>query len=572
MKSTPILLLCCAMQSLAQSSTTASGCGCPKPSNPTETQPHSRTADMWNMWIGAVSMAAVNTTVSPTAVASAELIPPPPQHYASWMRGPQSPAVHANASWRFPRAFWWGVAGASYQVEGAVKDEGRGPSVWDALLHRVEGYSMANETGDVTANHYYYYKQDIARLAALRVPYYSFSISWSRILPFGRGPVNEDGLAHYEDVINTCLEYGVKPAVTLFHWDLPLYLYNLYGGWTSEEIVDDFVEYARIILTRYGNKVPMWYTLNEPISFCTLQMPEHYFKNVTIPKKQQPYFCGQHALLAHSKVYHLAKSLNITGPISLKNNGYYKVARTNSTEDAKAVQRAWDFNEGWFANPIYVDGEYPRYLKEYVGTFLRELTAEEKAQIQNSTDFFAHDAYAAKMYMAPSGGIDACVTNESHALFPTCADSTFTYADEDGGWNIGPAADPYTAWLHKATDWIPQFLHYIQDTWHPAGGIAVTEFGFTEPYEARKWLLGDIRADLGRTTYFHDYLEAVLIALSEGVNVVGCLAWSVFDNLEWTAGFNVQFGLQYVNRTTQQRHYKASFFELARMFETYQEK
>lgn len=182
-----------------------------------------------------MAVASVNTTVSPTPVPSSELIPPPPLHYPSWMSGPQSPFVTKNESWSFPKDFWWGVASASYQVEGAVKDEGRSPSVWDALLHNVVGNSLQNDTGDVANNHYYLYKQgkwmraaaacwrraltrrraDIARLAAMGVPYYSFSISWSRILPFGRGPINEAGLAHYEDVINTCLEYGVKPAVTL---------------------------------------------------------------------------------------------------------------------------------------------------------------------------------------------------------------------------------------------------------------------------------------------------------------------------------------------------------------------
>ncbi|KAL1616946.1 hypothetical protein SLS56_011213 [Neofusicoccum ribis] len=516
--------------------------------------------DLWDIWIGSVAVASVNTTVSPTPVPSSELIPPPPLHYPSWMSGPQSPFVTKNESWSFPKDFWWGVASASYQVEGAVKDEGRSPSVWDALLHNVVGNSLQNDTGDVANNHYYLYKQDIARLAAMGVPYYSFSISWSRILPFGRGPINEAGLAHYEDVINT------------FHWDLPLYLYNLYGGWTNEQIVDDFVNYAKIIFERYGNKVPMWFTVNEPISFCTLQMPDNYFRKVPIPQKQQPYFCGQHVLLAHSKVYHLAKSMNLTGPITLKNNGYYKTPRTNSTADAIATQRAWDFNEGWFASPIFLDGEYPSYLHDYVSTFLRPLTASEKAAIRGSADFFAHDAYAAKYYMEPDSGFSACLSNYSHPLFPTCANSSFTLADGDGGWLIGPAADPYTAWLHKATDWIPAFMRHIDATWRPAGGIAVSEFGFTEPFEAQKKLLGDIRSDLARVAYYKEYLAALLMAMSEGVKIVGVLAWTITDNLEWTAGFGVKFGLQYVNLTTQERHYKASFFELKNMIELYQEK
>lgn len=110
---------------------------------------------------------------------------------------------------------------------------------------------------------------DIARIAALGVPNYSFTISWSRVMPFGRGPVNEIALDHYDDVINTCLQYGVKPIVTLYHWDLPLYLQNAYGGWLSEEIVEDFVAYAKVVFGRYGNKVSQWYTVNEPVVYCT---------------------------------------------------------------------------------------------------------------------------------------------------------------------------------------------------------------------------------------------------------------------------------------------------------------
>jgi beta-glucosidase len=109
---------------------------------------------------------------------------------------------------------------------------------------------------------------DIARIAAMGVPYYSFSISWSRVFPFGKGAVNEVALKHYEDVIDTCLQYGVKPAVTLYHWDLPLFLQNEYGGWLSEEIVGDFVAYAKVVFGRYGNKVSHWFTVNEPIVFC----------------------------------------------------------------------------------------------------------------------------------------------------------------------------------------------------------------------------------------------------------------------------------------------------------------
>ncbi|KAH8685822.1 glycoside hydrolase superfamily [Tricladium varicosporioides] len=526
--------------------------------------------DLWDLFVGPVSTAAVSTTVSATPIPTAELIPPPGIYYSSFPTGQQIPMMSKNSSWKFPAGFWWGVASASYQVEGAVKDEGRGPSIWDVLLHRVVGYSVANQTGDIANNQYYLYKQDIARIAALGVKTYSFSISWSRIFPYGSGYVNEKALAHYEDVIDTCIEYGVEPSVTLYHWDLPLWLQNTYGGWLDERIVGDFLRYAQVVFTRYGNKVPRWFTVNEPIVFCNnYPLPDNYFKNTSIPKKQQPYWCGHHVLLAHSQAYHLGKSLGLNGTISFKTNGGYKIPLTNSSADATAVQRAWDFNEGWFANPTFTNGDYPTYLKDYVRGFLPEFTQEQKNAINGSSDVYAHDAYTSQFYFAPDSGINACVQNLSHPLYPVCANTTYTYAVSSGGWNIGPAADPLSPWLHKATDWVPAFLRYIQDTWKPVGGIAITEFGFAEPFEALKTIKADITTDAIRTSYYRDYMQAILMAISEGVNVVGCLAWSIVDNLEWSAGYQARFGIQYVNFTTQERTYKSSFFEYVNAFKLY---
>ena len=382
-------------------------------------------------------------------------------------------------------------------------------------------YTIANDTGDIGDNHYYLYKQDIARIAALGTQVYSFSISWSRIMPFGRDLINEQALAHYDDVINTCIQYNVTPAVTLYHWDLPVYLMNLYGGWLSESIVDDFVEYARVVFSRYGNQVGYWFTLNEPIVFCSeYPYPDGFFKKTSIPAHQQPYLCGQSALLAHAKAYHLGKSLNLTGPISFKTNGGYKIPLTDSSADALAVQRAWDFNEGWFANPVFINGDYPSTLKAYTSTFLRNFTSEEQSLLKGSADLFAHDAYTSQFFFAPDAGIDACITNSSHPHYPSCANTSYTGPT---GWNIGYAADPGSPWLHIATDWVPAFLRYIHDTWKPSS-IAITEFGFSVPFEQMKTLSADIQSDLPRRVYYRAYMEGVLTAIAEGVPVVGTLA------------------------------------------------
>lgn len=191
--------------------------------------------------------------------------------------------------------------------------------------------------------------------------------------------------------------------------------------------------------------------------------------------------------------------------------------------------------------------------------------------ILGTADFFAHDAYTSSFYFAPDGGINACLANRSNPLYPSCVNTSYTYSAADGGWNIGYAADPNSPWLHFATDWLPIFMHYIYDTWKPKA-IAITEFGFAEPFEDLKQIKADILTDLARSTYYRQYLEGVLIALSEGVPIVGCLAWSIYDNLEWSEGFSVKFGMQYVNFTTQERSYKRSFFQYVDMFRQYQKK
>ncbi|RDW73509.1 glycoside hydrolase family 1 protein [Coleophoma cylindrospora] len=523
----------------------------------------------WDLFVGPVATATINTTVAATPVPTSELVPPPPLYYSSFPTGAQNPTVLKNESWKFPSGFFWGVASAAYQIEGAAQAEGRGPSVWDVFTHRSTSITVNNDTGDVGCNEYYMYKQDIARIAALGVPYYSFSISWSRVFPYGKGPVNELALQHYDDLIETCLQYGVKPVVTLFHWDLPLFLQNEYGGWLSEEIVGDFVAYAKVVFGRYGNKVSHWFTMNEPIVFCDeYPYPKNYFSAVTIAEADQKYFCGHHVLLAHAEAYRLGKSLGLNGTIAFKNNGGYKIPLTNSTDDALAVQRAWDFNEGWFANPVYLNGDYPKYLKDYVSTLGLEFTADQKALINGTADLFAHDAYTSSFYMAPDGGVAACLANSSNSLYPGCFNTTNVNPD---GWNIGPAADIYTPWLNQATDWVPLFLRYIQDTWPSAGGIAVSEFGWAEPFEHLKTTKVDILYDPGRMMYYKNYMEAILIAISEGVNVVGCLAWAIMDNLEWADGYLPKFGVQYVNLTTFERSYKASFFTYIDAFKVYAE-
>ncbi|GAB7349713.1 hypothetical protein MBLNU459_g0452t1 [Dothideomycetes sp. NU459] len=528
--------------------------------------------DLWDLFVGPVETAIITTTAEPTPIPEVSLVPPPQLNSFVFPAGRQVPLTTKNESWSFPSNFIFGVSSASFQVEGAANAEGKGPSVWDVATHRITNFVADNATGDITDNHYYLYKQDIARMAAIGVRHFSFSIAWSRIMPFGSGAVNQLAIDHYNDVINTCIHYNITPMITLFHWDLPMFLQDTYGGWQGDQIVGDFVEYSRVCFENFGDRVKHWFTVNEPIELCSgFNFPAGYFKNFNIPSAHQPYICARNVILAHAEAYRLGKSMIPDSLISFKNNGGYKIPLTNSSADAEAVQRAWDFNEGWFADPIYLTGDFPQTVKDYTSAFLPEFTAEQKATINGSADFFSHDAYTSQFYFAPDAGIAACLANASNPLFPGCYNNSYTYPASLGGWAIGAAADPHVTWLHSATDWVPALLRYLATTWPSAGGIVISEFGFAEPYESQKTALADILTDPVRSAYFRDYLPAVLVALSEGVDVRGLLAWAFVDNLEWSSGFQVRFGLQYVNYTTLERYYKASFFQYVSLFEEYVE-
>lgn len=445
------------------------------------------------------------------------------------------------------------------------------------MLTHIPGFVKNNETADIADNNYYLYKQgkemhlafelfkltspDIARIAALGLNTYAFSISWSRIFPYGSGEPNEAGLQHYDDVIDTCLQYGITPVVTLYHWDLPLSLQLNYGGWLNEQITNDFSEYARVAFARWSPKVEYWVTLNEPGVFCnSYPLPQGYFNDSTtadIPDAQQFYVCARNALLAHSSAYRIGKSVNSSLSISFKNNGGYKIPVDNSPDTAAAVQRAYDFNDGLWATPVFLTGDFPESVKDYVSGFLPAFTAEQKAQINGTSDIFMIDAYGTGGFVTvpEDGGLQACISNASHPSYPRCYGGVSTYPGANY-WPTGPAVDPCASWLAYGTDWVPAMLKTYQEMFKPVvskssppifsrpdvssfwtdsnffmkGGIVVSEFGLPEPYEGLRTDLQSIVIDPLRSRYYREYMQSILMAMAEGINVVGTLAWSILDN------------------------------------------
>ncbi|CAG8973175.1 hypothetical protein HYALB_00008767 [Hymenoscyphus albidus] len=526
-------------------------------------------AMLWNQ-VGKIEIGPITATVVPT-----------PDSVPFARPGLFHPLIPSSdlsvADAKLPDDFIWGVSASAYQIEGAAKDEGKGPSIWDLLAHRSYGSVSDNSTGDVVGSHYYLYKQDFERMAKLGIPYFSPSFAWPRFFPFGDGPVNEEGVKHYDDVIDSMIEYGIKPAVTLFHWDTPLALFNSYGAWTDERIVDAFFNYAKFVITRYDKYVPIWYTFNEP-QYCNWQYSLYpagsskgiypSYNNITSGLSAR-IACSHYTILAHAKVakwYH--EDFQGSGRITFKNSGnYYEANDTSSSADKEAVARNYEFALGWF-NGCWRDGDYSPMLKETLGDLLPEFTQEEKEMIKGSCDFFAIDPYTSFLATPVSNSVAACMANRKDPNFPECAGSSSLAAD---GFPLGPSADNEMGWLYSTPTGVRKFLNTItKDLFPTVGDVVVSEFGFAEPFEGVQTKIANIVWDLRRADYYRGFLDNILLARNiDGVNVTGIFAWSIFDNFEWFQGSQVKFGLQYLNQTSMERIPKASMFQFLDWFDAH---
>ncbi|KAL1669334.1 glycoside hydrolase superfamily [Schizophyllum commune] len=521
---------------------------------------------LWDV-VGPVEEPPFTTTATPQPTIA--LPPPPPPLYPAFY-APEPKYVLPDL--KFPEGFKYGVATAAYQVEGATKNEGKGPTMWD-WASRQPGGVIDNTTGDVVDLYYYLYKEDVARIAALGLNTHSFSLSWARIFPFGTAdsPVNQDGIDHYSDVIDTHWEYGVEPVVTLFHWDTPLALQAYYGGFTSSKIVDDFVNYAKTVFQAYNGRVKTWYTFNEPHVYCD-QIASYPFNATLAPgvnSSTAPYQCAYNLLKAHAGAVKAFRALNISGEIALKNDDFVGTPwRANTTADSDAVERHAAFQIGMFSDPLYTTSDWPQILKDTLPEeYLPRFTEQEKADLLGSADFYAIDSYRSFFIRAPENGIAACVNDSLDPNWPQCNEQV-TY-DSDYGWSVGIQADLRTDWLIATPQSVRGLLNELHRRW-PSPKIYISEFGFTEPFENERKTLAQIKEDVGRTNYYMTYLGEILQAIHEdGLPIEGIFAWAMVDNTEWQSGISAKFGIQYVNYTTLERVYKRSAIALSEFWDAH---
>ena len=436
----------------------------------------------------------------------------------------------------FPDGFVWGAATASYQIEGAVSEDGRGPSIWDTFAH-TPGRIADGENGDVADDHYHRYAEDIRLLADLGLKAYRFSIAWPRVIPTGSGATNPAGLDFYRRVAETCLENGVTPYATLYHWDLPQPLEDA-GGWLVRDTAERFRDYAAITHAALSDVVKHWMTLNEP--WCSAFLG--YGNGEHAPGRTDgadALKAVHHLMLGHGLALQAIRSPGTTVGIALNPAPVH--AASDSEADRDAARRADGLRNRIFLDPLLL-GKYPADVLEDTG--MTEWFAQHEADlpvISAPLDFIGVNYYCPETVAAPDGPISAPGTpstlpgSENLVAVDTGLDKT------QMGWPIDPGGLRGT--LKMINDLAPTLPLYV------------TENGSAYPDEVTAE--GRIE-DTERQQYLEQHLEVTRQVVEEGLPLKGYFAWSLIDNFEWSWGFSRRFGLIHVDYSTQERRLKNS--------------
>ncbi|HEX6030772.1 MAG TPA: family 1 glycosylhydrolase, partial [Tepidiformaceae bacterium] len=301
----------------------------------------------------------------------------------------------------FPDGFLWGAATAAYQIEGAYREDDRGLSIWDTFCHQP-GKIMNGDTGDVACDHYHRWREDVELMASLGLQSYRFSLSWSRVLPFGTGAVTEKGLQFYDQLIDALLDKGIEPMITLYHWDLPQALQDL-GGWANRDIVNWFAEYAELVFRRYGDRVKKWCTHNEPVVFT---MMGHRTGVMAPGIRSFPITARavHHAFLSHGRAVQVFREVGKGGEIGITNADTYFEAADDSPETREAVERALDFETRLYHDPIYGRG-YPQAVLAFYADREAPFPIEpgDMDVIAEPTDFIGVQLYTRRRIEADPG-------------------------------------------------------------------------------------------------------------------------------------------------------------------------
>ena len=430
---------------------------------------------------------------------------------------------------QFPQGFMWGAATASYQIEGAWNEDGKGESVWDRFTHTP--YRITDgDTGDIACDHYHRMPEDVALMKELGLQTYRFSIAWPRVLPQGRGQVNPKGLDFYNRLVDKLLEAGIKPNVTLNHWDLPQALQDQ-GGWPNRDITGWFADYARLMFDKLGDRVKMWATHNEPWIVALFGYAHGVFAP-GLADFSQGYQAAHHLLLAHGKAVQAFRQGGYKGEIGIVLDIHGHEPASDSEADRLACQRVWENNPGLFLTPLF-KGHYPEMLMAWIGTLAPRIQPGDLELINQPIDFLGMNHYmTSAIAFSSRGGL-------------LKAESDFISAPNWGrttvNWGIYPPG-------------LTKVLLRLKNE-YGVRKIYITENGCAaaDTPDATGFV-----ADWGRVDYLRAHLRALHDAIQAGVDVRGYYVWSLMDNFEWAHGYGPRFGMVRVDYPTQRRIPKQS--------------
>ncbi|MFD8562625.1 GH1 family beta-glucosidase [Streptosporangium canum] len=444
------------------------------------------------------------------------------------MSAEQSYVLEDSGELRFPEGFVWGAATAAYQIEGAAREDGRGPSIWDTFS-RTPGKVHAGHTGDVACDHYHRYPDDVRLMGDLGLHAYRFSISWPRIQPDGSGPANPRGLDFYDRLVDELHGTGITPIVTLYHWDLPQTLEDR-GGWTNRETAERFAEYAAIVHARLGDRVETWTTLNEP--WCSAFLG--YASGIHAPGRSEPglgFAATHHLLLGHGLA---VKALRAAGASRI---GITLNLAPVLGDDGEAASIVDGLQNRIFLDPV-LRGEYPADVVERAGRFTDWSFVEDGDLeiIGQPVDLLGVNYYHPQTVAARTG-------EPANPVYPGSEGIAFPRPDAPRtamGWPVQPSG---------LTDLL---VRLSRD--YPGTPLIITENGaaFDDVVED-----GRIH-DAGRLSYLDGHLRAAHAAIEAGADLRGYLVWSLLDNFEWAEGYGKRFGVVHVDYATQNRTPKDS--------------
>lgn len=416
--------------------------------------------------------------------------------------------------------FLWGVATSAYQIEGSSLADGAGPSIWHRFSH-TPGTTFNGDTGDIACDHYNRYTEDIKLMKSLGFKAYRFSISWSRIFPYGKGKVNEKGIDFYDKLVDELLKAGITPFATLYHWDLPAALQDL-GGWTNRDVAYWFGDYADYLFQRLGDRIKNWSTLNEPWVIAFMG----YMYGVHAPGIKDIFaaFSAVHnQLRAHSNAVRAFRERNINGKIgiTLSSRDHQSLSDDQKDLNAAKIANAF-FNYPLFLEPIF-NGSYPKEMDYLINAYMPKGYEKDLDEIKIPVDFVIN------YYSKGIASFDRDDPLGFKSTVNLSQDNTNAYFD-----------------FHK-------FLKGIQDNYN------LKEMYFTiGGFECDDKIEKDGIHDEKRIDYIKSQTDLIVKSVKDGIKLKGCFIWSLMDNFEWTYGYSKRYGIVYVDYKTQKRIVKDS--------------